>query len=367
MIVGYGAAWAAGLLPAEDVLAVLRQPLVTVPTLAHLSWSFDASLIVPFAVSGLAAAMGATAVITTYQRTTDASWVRPEMKSIEGGIFADGIAAAVAGLFGTYGLTVSTANVGLVAATGVASRPIAFVIAAILALAAFQPALVGILTIMPPPVMAAALLFTAVFIMISGIQIISTRVLDARRTLVIGMGMMAFFVVSVFPQTFSGVPEWGQPLVNSPLVLATLVALLLNLIFRLGIRRKVTVTIDPKAVDYQEVANIVERNAAIWGARRDVVTRVEFVAQQAVEVIVEYCQPAGPIAFEIGYDEFDIDMSLAYPGIALELSGQMPTQDEILEEDGARRLAAFLIMQRSDQVQSSVENGMARLRLHFRH
>ena len=65
----------------------------------------------------------------------------------------------MAGLLGTYGLTVSTANVGLVAATGVASRRIAFVVAALLMVAAFQPTFVGILTIMPPPVMASALLF----------------------------------------------------------------------------------------------------------------------------------------------------------------------------------------------------------------
>jgi hypothetical protein len=46
----------------------------------------------------------------------------------------------------------------------------------------------------------------------------------------------------------------------------------------------------------------------------------------------------------------------------------MPTHEEILEsEDGARRLAAFLITQRSDQVQSSAADGMAVLRLHFRH
>jgi xanthine permease XanP len=368
MIVGYLVAVATGLLTAEDFLTVLRLPLVTVPTLSHVSWAFDASLIIPFAVTGLAAAMGATAVIATYQRITDADWVRPEMPSIQGGIFADGIAVAIAGLLGTYGLTVSTANVGLVAATGVASRRIAFAIAAILGLAAFQPTLVGIFTIMPPPVMAAAMLFTAVFIMISGIQIISTRVLDSRRTLVIGMGMMAFFVVSLFPSTFAGVPHWAQPLVNSPLVLATLVALALNLVFRLGIRRKVTTTIDPPAADYQEVANFVERNAAIWGARRDVVTRVEFAAQQAAEAVVEHCGAVGPIAFEIGYDEFDIDMSLTYRGIPLQLTGAMPTHEEILEsEDGARRLAAFLITQRSDQVQSSAADGIAVLRLHFRH
>ena len=368
MVVGYVASAVTGLLTADDLMSVLRQPLVAFPTIAHVSFAFDPALIIPFAVTGLAAAMGVTAVVATYQRTTDADWVRPEMNSIRGGIFADGIAASVAGLLGTYGLTVSTANVGLVAATGVASRRIAFVVAAILAIGSLQPGFVAVLTIMPPPVMAAALLFTAVFIMISGVQIISTRVLDSRRTLVIGMGMMAFFVVSVFPSTFSGVPHWVEPLVSSPLVLATLVALALNLVFRLGIRRKVTMSVDPAAADYQEVANFVERNAAIWGARRDVVTRVEFAVQQAAEAIVEYCRPAGPIAIEIGYDEFDIDVTLSYSGRALELTGQLPTQDEILEsEEGAQRLAAFLIMQRSDKVKATAADGVATLALHFRH
>ena len=69
MIVGYIAAVATGLLTLDDFQSVLTQPLVAMPTLAHVSWAFDPSLIVPFAVSGLAAAMGATAVIATYQRT----------------------------------------------------------------------------------------------------------------------------------------------------------------------------------------------------------------------------------------------------------------------------------------------------------
>jgi len=368
MVVGYVASAATGLLTREDFLTIVNQPLVAFPTIAHVSFAFDPALIIPFAVTGLAAAMGVTAVVATYQRTTDADWVRPEINAIRRGIFADGIAASIAGALGSYGLTVSTANVGLVAATGVASRRIAFVVAAILAVASMLPGFVAVFTVMPPPVMAAALLFTAVFIMISGVQIISTRVLDSRRTLVIGMGMMAFFVVSVFPSTFAGVPHWAEPLVSSPLVLATLVALALNLVFRLGIRRKVTMSVDPAAADYQEVANFVERNAAIWGARRDVVTRVEFAVQQAAEAIVEYCRPIGPIAVEIGYDEFDIDVTLTYSGRPLELTGQLPTQDEILEsEEGAQRLAAFLIMQRSDQVKASAADGVATLALHFRH
>jgi NCS2 family nucleobase:cation symporter-2 len=127
-------------------------------------------------------------------------------------------------------------------------------------------------------------------------------------------------------------------------------------------------TIDPTAADYQEVANFVERNAAVWGARRDVISRVEFAAQQAAEAIVEHCRPTGPIAVEVGYDEFDIDMTMTYPGEPLELTGQLPTQEEILEsDDGVRRLAAFLIMQRSDKVKASASGGVATLALHFRH
>jgi NCS2 family nucleobase:cation symporter-2 len=282
--------------------------------------------------------------------------------------FRDGISAIVAGLFGTHGLTISTANVGLVAATGVASRRIAFVIAAILALAAFQPTLVGVLIIMPPPVMAAALLFTAMFIMISGVQIITSRVLDPRRTLVIGTGLMAFFVVSVTPLACAGVPHWAQPLVTSPLVLATLTALALNLVFRIGIRRKVTMTIDAAAPDLVEVENFIERAAGSWGARRDVSNRVKFAVQQAVEAVVEFCRISGPVELTVSYDEFDIDAAIAYDGVALELPDRPPSQSDLLEtEEGPRLLSGFLVRRQADRARTVMERGQAVLRLHFQH
>ena len=152
MVVGYLVAGAVGLLGLHDVVGLLHRPLFAAPSLARVSWRFEWSLAVPFAVTGIAAAMNTTAVVTTYQRLTDAEWVRPDMTSIGRGVLGDGIATTIAGLFGTYGVTVSSANVGLVAATGVASRVIGFAVAAILVLAALQPTLIGVLTIMPRPV-----------------------------------------------------------------------------------------------------------------------------------------------------------------------------------------------------------------------
>jgi xanthine permease XanP len=368
MLVGYGLSACVGFITAADVQKVLNLPILAAPGFSDIRWSFSWSMVIPFAVSGLAAAMSATAVVTTYQRLNDADWVRPDPRSISGGIFGDGIGASIAGLLGTYGLTVSTANVGLVAATGVASRRIAFVIAAILALAAFQPTFVGFLIIMPAPVMASALLFTAIFIMISGMQIISTRVLDPRRTLVIGAGLMAFFMVAIFPAAFTGVPGWAQPLVTSPLVLATLVALSLNLIFRIGIRRKVDLSIDPQAPQLPEIANFIERAAGNWGARRDVINRVEFVVQQAVEAIIDFCQVKGPVTLALSYDEFDIDARLTYSGVALELPEWPPSQDELLESnDGAQRLSGYLVRRQADRTKVTSEHGHVLLNLNFKH
>jgi NCS2 family nucleobase:cation symporter-2 len=368
MAAGYAVAALIGMLTWTDIHGVLDRPLFSIPTLSHLSWSFDWDLFVPFAVTGLAAAMSTTAVVTTYQRLTDADWVRPDMRSISGGVFGDGIAAVVCGLFGTYGMTVSSAHVGLVAATGVASRIIAFAVAALLVLAALQPTLIGVLTIMPRPVMAAAMLFTAVFIMIGGAQIISTRVLDSRRTLVIGMGMMSFVAVSVYPKAFTSAPAWAHPLVTSPLVLATLVALLLNLLFRIGIRRSVSTTLDPANPNAKAIVRFVERSAGTWGARRDVANRLEFAIQQTVEAAVEFADVNGPITVEISFDEFVIEAVIRYVGLPLQFPSAAPSPEELLQAgDAPLRLSGFLIRRHADKVISASSNGVSEIKLHFDH
>jgi NCS2 family nucleobase:cation symporter-2 len=315
MLVGYIAAAMAGLLTLHDLSNALNRPLLALPTVSRISWAFDWSLAVPFAVSGLAAAMNTTAVLTTYQRLTDADWVRPHMTSIGRGVLGDAIATTIAGLCGTYGVTVSSANVGLVAATGVASRVIAFAVAAILAFAALQPTVIGVLTIMPRPVMAAAMLFTAVFIMISGV-----------------------------------------------------VALSLNLLFRIGIRRTVTVTIDPGTPDADEITKFIERNAGIWGARRDVINRVEFAVQQMIDAVIAFCDARGPIRIDISYDEFVINVVVTYDGAPLEFPTQPPTHVEIIEaEDGHQRLAGFLIRRSADRMGAVGDSGQTVVRLHFDH
>lgn len=350
MVAGYLASLWSGLITRAHLQPLLELPLMSVPSVSGISWAFEWSMVLPFAITALAAAMSATAVLTAVQRLTDADWVRPEMSSIGRGVLGDGIATAFSGMLGAYGLTLSNANAGVMAATGVASRRIAFAIAAILAVIALQPRLLGILTLMPKPVMAAAMLFTSAFIMISGIQIITTRVLDSRRTLVIGMGISTFFGVTVYPSAFSGAPHWAQPIVTTPLVLATLVALALNLVFRIGIKKRVTMTIDAQSPALRDVTAFIERCAGVWGARRDVTNRVEFAVQQSLEAIIAYCDAKGPIKIELSFDEFVIGADITYDGKSMEFPTEAPGKEELFEsEQGYPRLAGFLIRQHTDR------------------
>ncbi len=366
MLAGYAAGAAIGQITPTDIATVMSRPIFSIPKVQYLRWTFDWSMVIPFAVSGLAAAMSATAVITTYQRLNDADWVRPEPTSLTRGLLGEGIANMLAGLLGTVGLTISTANVGLVAATGVSSRIISYAIAAILAIFAFQPIVIGFFTIMPRAVMASVLLFTAVFIIIGGFNIIASRILDARRTIVVGTGLLTFIFVTVAPKAFTDVPDWAHPLVTSPLVLATLVTLVLNGIFRLGIRRSVVMTIDPAAADYTAVARFIEQSAGMWGARRDIMTRASFAAHQAVEAVVEHCSPRGPITLRASFDEFDVDLQVSFFGTELEFPDQPPSRQELVaSEDGQRRLAGYLIRRQADSV--STISGESAFSLHFKH
>jgi xanthine permease XanP len=210
-------------------------------------------------------------------------------------------------------------------------------------------------------------LFAAAFIMINGLQIITLRILDARRTLVIGLGLMTFLMIAVYPASLAGAPDWIKPVTGSPLVLATLVALALNIIFRVGIRRRVELGIDSAGTNAQEAGDFIERNAGIWGARRDVVNRVEFAVAQAIEAIREFCEPKGVIRLQASYDEFDIDVALTYEGAPFEWPDRPPSPQDVMEEKGFRELAWFLVRRQADRVEIASDGGVTVIGLHFRH
>jgi NCS2 family nucleobase:cation symporter-2 len=365
---GYAVAVGLGRLGAAEWQTLAGTPWFALPRLDFGNWMFDVALVAPFAVGAVAALLKTAGNVTTSQRLNDADWVRADMGSISRGVLADGIATTLAGAVGTSGMNSASGNVGLASATGVLSRHVAYGIAALLLLVAVFPKLGVVFSLMPGAVAGTSLLFAATFIFVNGLEIMTSRLLDARKTFVIGFAFMGGLAVDLVPQAFEGAPGWIKPLLVSSLVLGPISALLLNAVFRLGIRNVQKLVIDPARPDPAEFERFMETHGAAWGARRDVMDRAKFNLAQSIETIVDGCEPQGPLEIEATFDEFNLDLRVSYVGPPLELPEQRPTNEEIMEsEEGQRMLAGFMLRRHADRVAATHKAGRSTILFHFDH
>jgi xanthine permease XanP len=368
LAIGYTAAIYSGVIDVNALSAVREASWVGVPSFSHLSWSFDPSLVLPFAIASVAAAMKAAGTIAVCQRMNDAEWVRPDMESTRRGVLADGATTMLAGLVGVTGTNTSTPAVGLAAATGVASRTVAFAVSAIFLLLTFLPKLTVLLAVMPRAVVVSALLFTVTFIIINGIQVINSRLLDARRTLVLGLSIVAGLSVEVFPSIAAGAPPAIAPLIASSLVFSTIIALILNLLFRLGVKKTARLSLEGPNFDLQKIDDFFQANCATWGARPDVAKRAMFGAVQLVEAVAENCWRSGPLKLEATFDEFNLDVRVAYDGPPLEFPDRRPSIEQIRgSDDAARLLAGFMLRRNADRIRADSKDGRSNVHFHFDH
>lgn len=368
LAVGYAVAALSGLLEGTQFTVVANAPWMGLPKFDHLAWSFDGALAIPFAIAALAVAMKALGTMTMCQRMNDADWVRPDMGSAERGVLADGAATMIAGAIGSVGTSTSAASVGVASATGVGSRRVAYATGAVLLLLGLAPKLAALLAIMPRAVMCAALLFAVVFIIITGLQIMTSRLLDARRTLVIALSIIAGGAAEVFPQLAPATPAPFDALVGSSLALSTVIALALNLLFRIGIKRTVVLAVERDVVAPQRVETFFVDAGATWGARPDVVSRATFAVIQLLDVVRATCGHAGAVEVRASFDEFSLDVRVVYEGQPLEFPLERPSNREILEsENGARSLAGYMLRRSADQIRSQVQGGRTTVFLHYDH
>jgi xanthine permease XanP len=365
---GYAAAAAVDLFDATQVASLAAAPWIALPTLKHATWSFDLAIAATFAIASVAAAMKAAGTITMCQRMNDADWVRPEPRTVSRGVLGDGLTTALAGLTGSVGTNTSTPSVGVAAATGIASRHVAYAVGAIFIVLGILPKVAASLAIMPRAVMAAGLLFAACFIIINGLQVMTSRLLDIRRTLTIGLAIIAGAAVDIFPAIAQGAPGGLAPLVASSLAFATFVALALNLVFRIGVKKTVVLKLERDSVGNANISDFLRVNGAKWGARPEIISRASFAANQLVEAVAENCWAAGPLTLEASFDEFNLIIHASYPGTPMTFPEKRPTEREIIEsDDGMSRLAGFMLRHNADRIRSESKGAHAHIWFHFDH
>jgi len=368
MAVGYALCIVVGLAGADPLGQITASPIVALPDVKYFGLSFDPILLIPFGIAAIVTFVKSVGEFSICQRINDTEWKRPDMMNIRSGLFADGVASCLGGLFGGMGQTGSSSNIGLSIATRATSRYIGFMTGGILIVLAFLPILATVFIIMPGPVIGGTLIYVAGFIIVGGFQTITTRMLDSRKIFVIGISFIFGISVYLIPNAYAGVPCLIRPLFDSALSLTTVIAIILNLVMRIGIKKKVTVTIDRAANISEQIFTLMERQGEIWAARREVIQRMAMALTEACELVAGQVSSSGPVTVSVSFDEYNIDAEVSYTGSPLPLPDKRPNEEEILNDPSAMvRLGGFLIRGHADKVSSSASGDLAVLKIHMEH
>jgi NCS2 family nucleobase:cation symporter-2 len=368
LVVGYLSAYTVGLLTWPQLSAMLAAPVINLPARAQPGWAFSFAVLPAFLIASLASTLKAVGDLSLCQKINDAEWKRTDMKSVSGGVLAGSIGTIGAGLLGGAGQSTFSSNVGLAIATKATSRHVALPCGIILILLAFCPKLAAVFAVMPQPVMGAILVYVACFMIVAGVQVMTSRMLDARKTFVVGIALIFGLSVKMVPGLYADVPEALSSLFSSSLSLSTVLVVVLNLLLRIGIRTRVALELEPRADSAEKIFAFMQVQGGAWGARKEVIDRATYAMNEFMEAAGTLDLARSKIGAEVSFDEFNLDVDLRYDGVLMEFPQQRPTQADLLsDETGVAKLAGFLIRNYVDRIKSDWADGRCRVQFHFDH
>ena len=226
IIAGYILAVPFGLV---DLSGVQSAGLFQLPQPMHFSMSFEPSACVAI---GLLFAINSIQAIGDFSATTSGSMNRmPENKELQGGIITYGISNILCAFFGGLPTATYSQNVGIVTTTKVINRCVLGLAAVILMIAGFVPKFSGLLTTIPQCVLGGATISVFASIAMTGIKLIFQQEMNFRNTSIVGLSVALGMGITQASGSLATFPEWVTTVFgSSPVVVATLMAILLNLI-----------------------------------------------------------------------------------------------------------------------------------------
>jgi xanthine/uracil permease len=313
----------------------------------------------------------------TIDKMDNARWTRPDMRMVGRTITAHGFGLMMNGVTGTPPLGTSSANLGLVAVTGVAARVVGSAAGILLVVLAFLPQVSAFITTIPRPIIGALIVYTAGYLMVVGMELILSRLLNSRRQFMVGLGVTVGVSLMVIPELASGVPGHLQPVLGSALIMGVVTAVVLNQIFRIGVSQTAAVELSGLAAAH-DAAEFLEDRGAAWGARRDVISRAGIAVGEVLEVLHNERMAEGPVNLQATFDEYRLLLLLDYPGTAFNFSGDQALdlaaflesdedEDELALDAAMSQMSGALIQNLADKVSSSKQGEQATLRMEFSH
>jgi NCS2 family nucleobase:cation symporter-2 len=216
--------------------------------------------------------------------------------------------------------------------------------------------------------MGAILVYVACYMILAGVQVITSRMLDARRIFVVGLALVFGLSVDMVPGLYAGVPHHLQPIFSSSLALSTIAVVLLNVLFRIGVTRRKVLQVTRETDGSQAIFDFMETQGSLWGARRDVVSRAAAAVHEFFESAGSARIVDGKAEVDVSFDEFNLDVDIRYDGELVEFASLMPAADGLAGDIAAVAvLSSYLIRQYADSVSAEIVDGRCIVHLHFEH
>lgn len=149
------------------------------------------------------------------------------------GLRADGLGTFIGGIFNTFPYTSFSQNVGLVGVTGVRSRWVAVAGGVIMLALGLMPKLSALVEAVPQFVLGGAGLCMFGMVAATGIRILSNVDFKEKRNnlLIVAISIGFGMIPLVAPKFFEHMPKALAPLLESGILLASIVAVILNAFF----------------------------------------------------------------------------------------------------------------------------------------
>ena len=212
-----------------DFSSVSNASFFQLPKPMHFGITFEPSSCVAIAILF---AINAVQAIGDFSATTTGAMDRmPTDKELTGGIVGYGISNIISAFFGGLPTATYSQNVGIVSTTKVTSRRVMVTAAVILLAAGLIPKFSSLLTTIPYCVLGGATISVFASIAMTGMKLIASEELNFRNTTIVGLAIAVGMGVTQASASLAQFPDWVTTIFGkSPVVLATISAIVLNLI-----------------------------------------------------------------------------------------------------------------------------------------
>lgn len=212
-----------------DFSSVGEAGIFQLPKFFHFGIHFEISACVAI---GILFAINSIQAIGDYSATTIGAMDRtPKDEELQNGIVAYGITNIIGAVFGGLPTATYSQNVGIVTTTKVINRWVLGLAAVILGIAGLVPKFSAILTTIPQCVLGGATVSVFASIAMTGMKLVASAEMDYRNSSIVGLAAALGMGVSQATEALSTFPDWVTTIFGrSPVVLATLIAVLLNII-----------------------------------------------------------------------------------------------------------------------------------------